>query len=192
MAIIDLDNILPLERTRARILRVNYAGERGAIAIYSAQLMLRGILANETAAFLEHAVGHEREHAAKFRKAMLERRVAVCPGTFVWVCGGFLLGLVSLAGGNRGVMACTAAIEDAVHGHLNEQISYLENRDNALANLIREIRVEEIEHKNAGQAGYDPECLAASSYTGVIKEITNTLIWLATFGDSARLKRLMH
>ncbi|GJL97694.1 MAG: hypothetical protein DHS20C06_15110 [Hyphobacterium sp.] len=190
MTFIKADISLPLERTRARILRVNYAGERGAIAIYSAQLSFKRLLPTETVAFLEHAIGHEREHAAKFRKAMNERNVSVCPGTFIWIGGGFLLGMFSVAGGNRGVMACTVAIEDAVHGHLNEQIAFLEPRDEALASLIRDIRIEEIEHKKMGQAGYNPECVTASAYTGVIKGITNALIWMATFGDSTRLKQL--
>jgi len=182
---------LPFERTRSRILQVNHAGECGAIAIYGAQISLSFLLPAETRQFLRHAVGHEREHAAKFRAAMKARGIRPLPCTMFWVCGGFLLGLISLFGGNRGVMACTAAIEQAVHGHLDEQIAWLRGRDEHLATVISGILVEEIQHKEHGEAGFDPECALAAAYTGMIRKITDGLIWLTTYGDSARLKHAM-
>jgi len=188
---LEPDITLPLDRTRARILRVNYAGERGAIAIYKAQLLAGWAMTEETRAFLRHALAHECEHAAKFHSAMTERSVRKCPGTPIWICGGFLLGLASVLGGSRGIFACTAAIEDAVHGHLNEQIAYLKDRDAKLTQLISDIREEEIEHKEIGQAGYDPDCKVAAFFTHTIMAITNGLIWLATLGDSTRLKQGM-
>ena len=180
---------LPFERTRARILRVNHAGERGAIAIYAAQLRFAPFLPSETGAFLRHAIAHEREHEAKFRKAMQQRGVKPMPAIGVWSVGGFVPGLMSLLGGRRGVMACTAAIEDVVHGHLDEQIDFLRGRDDVLADIIRAILVEEIEHKEVGLSGFNPACKSASAFTGFVSVVTEALIWLATFGDAARLRR---
>ncbi|MAC90196.1 MAG: demethoxyubiquinone hydroxylase family protein [Maricaulis sp.] len=185
------DRRFPLHRTRARILKVNAAGEAGAIAIYRAQLLVSPFLAPDTVAFLQHALSHEREHLARFLDAMRERNVEACPGTALWVAGGWLLGVASLAGGRRGIMACTAAIESAVHGHLKEQADYLRSRDPALEATLRDIMREEEEHLQAGLAGYDPSCLVARMFTTVISAVTETLIWLATFGDSARMKRAM-
>ena len=183
-----LDQRFPLDRTRCRILRVNHAGERGAIAIYQAQLLFDHFWPDETCRFLRHALQHEREHADKFRTAMSQRNVSPCRGTFLWVVGGYVLGMVSALGGLRGVMACTAAIERAVHGHLHEQIAYLRGRDDALADVIANIQSEEIAHMEMGEAGYDPNCTSARLFTGVVSGVTEALIWLATFGDSTRLR----
>lgn len=184
----SLDIDFPLERTRARILKVNLAGERGACAIYRTQLAFGKFWPAETKAFLQHALDHEKGHARRFAEAMTERRVTPCRGTYLWIAGGYLLGLVSVLGGRRGVMACTAAIERAVHGHLEEQIAYLRERDDALADLIETIRIEEADHMRAGEEGYNPDCHTAGAFTVFVSAITEALIWLATFGDSARLR----
>ena len=187
----QLDADFPIEPTRRRILKVNHAGERGAIAIYQAQLLFAYFWPDTTRIFLRDALAHERQHAAKFEKAMAEREIRPCFGTFLWVVGGFVLGLVSVLGGLRGVMACTAAIERAVHGQLDEQITYLRGRDDPLAVIISNIQTEEMEHMEIGEAGYDPNCTSARLFTGVVSAITESLIWLATFGDSARLRTAM-
>lgn len=184
----DIDAQFPLERTRRRILRVNAAGEAGAIAIYSAQLLAARLMRTPTKTFLRAARGHEVDHHRRFLLAMNERGLSPCPGTVLWVSGGWLLGLISLLGGERGIMACTAAIETTVHGHLHEQIRFLQQRDPKLAAVIESVRVEEEEHLEHGLAGYDPDCRVARAFTGVVSGVTEVLIWFATFGDSARLR----
>ncbi|WP_339745807.1 demethoxyubiquinone hydroxylase family protein [uncultured Maricaulis sp.] len=184
----DIDAQFPLERTRGRILRVNAAGEAGAIAIYSAQLLAAALMRSQTRTFLRAARVHEVDHHKRFLLAMNERGLSPCPGTVLWVSGGWLLGLVSLLGGERGIMACTAAIETTVHGHLHEQIRFLQERDPKLAAVIESVRVEEEEHLEHGLEGYDPTCRVARIFTGVVSSVTEALIWIATFGDSSRLR----
>tara|TARA_R110000868_G_scaffold102441_21_gene282116 strand:- start:2154 stop:2750 length:597 start_codon:yes stop_codon:yes gene_type:complete len=188
MPVAQIDVDFPLERTRRRILRVNTAGEAGAIAIYSAQLLAASLLRSETRAFLNTARTHEIDHHRRFLAAIAERDLSPCPGTIIWVVGGWLLGLVSLLGGERGIMACTAAIETAVHGHLLEQIEYLQFRDPDLATVIESVRVEEAEHLEQGLHGYNADCRAAKLFVVVVSGITEALIWIATFGDSTRLR----
>lgn len=184
----DIDAQFPLDRTRRRILRVNAAGEAGAIAIYGAQLLAARVMRPETTVFLRAARVHEVDHHRRFLLAMAERGLSPCPGTFLWVAGGWLLGLISLLGGERGIMACTAAIETTVHGHLHEQIRFLRDRDPPLASVIESVRIEEEEHLEHGLAGYNPNCRVARVFTGIVSGVTEALIWLATFGDSARLR----
>lgn len=179
----------PLERTRARILRVNHSGECGAVAIYQAQRLFGWAWSDDLNAFLADAVAHEKTHRKCFREAMRDRNVSPCATRPLWVAGGFLLGLVSVLGGRRGVYACTAAIEQAVHGHLAEQAAYLTGRDDALAELIADILQEEIEHMREGEKGFDPDCAAAAGFTGMVRSATDALVWLATFGDSSRLRK---
>lgn len=187
----SLDAEFPLERTRRRILKVNHAGECGAIAIYRAQRWFSSLWDEDLNGFLAEAEEHEIGHRDRFRRAMRERGVSPCPGTALWVAGGYILGLVSACGGKRGVYACTAAVERAVHGHLDEQIEFLAGRDDALTDVIREIRIEEAAHMNEGEAGYNPNCQSAKGFTGFISVIVEALIWLATFGDSQRLRRAL-
>lgn len=186
-----LDEAFPLERTRARMLRVDHSGERGAVAVYSGQLLFSKLLDDKTVGFLQTARAHEIEHRAAFREAMNERGVSPCATGWLWIAGGFALGVLSVFGGRRGIMACTAAIERAVHGHLGDQIAYLEPRDPQLAAVLRRINVEEVEHMQMGEEGYNPDCRSASLFTGFISSITHALIFLSTFGDSSRLGRAM-
>lgn len=187
----DLEARFPLERTRARMLSVDHAGERGAVAVYTAQLMIGRFLDPDTRRFLRHARTHEIEHRTLFRAAMAERSVSPCAAGPLWIAGGFALGALSVLGGRRGVMACTAAIERAVHGHLSDQIRYLQPHDPDLADILRRISVEEVEHMRTGQGGYNPDCTTAGMFTGVISRITHALIFIATFGDSWRLAQAL-
>ncbi|HAQ34445.1 MAG: demethoxyubiquinone hydroxylase family protein [Maricaulis sp.] len=187
----SLDEKFPLERMRRRILKVNHAGECGAIAIYGAQSWFAFVWDGELKTFLSEARRHEIGHRDRFRRAMRERGVSPCPGTALWVAGGCILGLVSVCGGKRGVYACTAAVERAVHGHLDEQIEFLAGRDDALMDVIGEIRIEEAVHMHEGEAGYNPNCQTAKGFTGFVSVVVEALIWLATFGDSQRLRRAL-
>ena len=67
--------------TISRIVRVNHAGEFGAIRIYAAQILVAARLCPDCLPALTEMLGHEREHCAKFRAAMPERihgRAASC------------------------------------------------------------------------------------------------------------------
>ena len=56
--------------TISRIVRVNHAGEFGAIRIYAAQILVAARLCPDCLPALSEMLGHEREHCAKFRAAM--------------------------------------------------------------------------------------------------------------------------
>ena len=56
--------------TIARIVRVNHAGEFGAIRIYGAQIAVARRLYPDCVPMLSEMLGHEIEHCALFRAAM--------------------------------------------------------------------------------------------------------------------------
>jgi len=60
--------------TVARILKVNHAGEYGAIRIYRAQIWVARRRCPEAVAFLEETLGHEIRHCASFFAARSEER----------------------------------------------------------------------------------------------------------------------
>jgi ubiquinone biosynthesis monooxygenase Coq7 len=72
------------DRTVRQILRVNYAGEYGAIRIYGAQIALARLFHPSVAGFLEETVVHERRHAQAFRALMPERATRPCGATPLW------------------------------------------------------------------------------------------------------------
>lgn len=177
------------ETVIGRILRVNHAGEHGAISIYSAQLAHLGARHTDLRIWLEETLAHERAHREAFRGSMQERHVTPCGALAVWSVGGWVLGCLTALLGSRGVMACTAAVERAVHGHLEEQIAFLLLTDPPLAALVQEIQREEMEHLSYAEDRIPPGSITARLVEPVIAVCTNALIALSTQGVSLTLNR---
>ncbi len=133
-------------RTIARIVRVNHAGEFGAIRIYSAQILVAMRFWPDCVPSLSEMLGHERTHCAAFRNAMPSRQSRPCRVMQFWSWGGWLLGFVTALLGPQGIWVCTAAVEAAVHRHLDDQLFFLANRDRELHGIILAIREEELAH----------------------------------------------
>jgi 3-demethoxyubiquinol 3-hydroxylase len=176
-----------LDKTIARIMKVNHAGEYGAIRIYSAQLLVSKIIHKDLVPFLEHTLSHEIEHAQKFIAAMKVRQARPCNAMSLWGIGGWILGFVTACMGRNAIMICTEAVESAVHKHLQDQIRYLDGKDSELQNLILDIQKEEIEHLEYAQQRIKRSWLA-KPLSSFIALSTDVVIWL-TQGDVTRMKR---
>ena len=175
--------------TIARIVRVNHAGEFGAIRIYSAQIMVAARLCPDCLPALVEMLGHERVHCAKFFTAMPARNSRPCRVMQFWSMGGWLLGFLTALLGRRGVWACTAAVEAAVHRHLDDQLHFLADRDAGLHEIILSIREEELAHlRHAEEQLISPGPLL-NFLKRRIGDVTDALIWLSTWGDSVRMAR---
>jgi ubiquinone biosynthesis monooxygenase Coq7 len=173
--------------TIARILKVNHAGEYGAIRIYRAQLWLARRLYPDVVAFLEETLGHEIEHCAMFRNAMPQRNARPCRIMTLWGNGGFVLGFLTALLGRRGVWICTAAVEATVHRHLEEQLNFLIDRDAELHGLISAIQEQELMHLRHAEQRIGMSSAASRLLSAVIAKTTDAVIWLSTWGDSTRL-----
>lgn len=170
-----------------RILRVNHAGEQGAVSIYGAQIALAKARYPDLLPWLEETLQHEKRHRRTFLDLMPARATTPCPVASVWSVGGAILGFVTALLGRHGVIVCTAAVERTVHKHLVEQIAYLSGRDEELADGIRKVQVEENEHLAFAEERHDPQAPVARLLSGVISIVTEALIFIATRGDSMRL-----
>ena len=84
-------------------------------------------------------------------------------------------------------MACTAAVERAVHGHREEQIAFLLDTDPPLAALVQEIQREEMEHLSYAEDRIPPGSITARLVEPLIAVCTNALIALSTQGVSLTL-----
>jgi len=149
-----------------RILRVNHAGEHGAVAIHSAQIAQLSRSNPTLGDWLAETLSHEQSHRAAFREAMPARAAKPCRAM------------------------CTAAVERTVHGHLVEQALLLDRIDPELAALVRSIQIEEDEHLADAEARHDRATLFAKVVSSVVTFATAALIALSTRGDSLRLTRL--
>ncbi len=179
------------KRIIRRILRVNHAGEHGAVFIYSTQLARARKRYVNLAPWLQETLSHEIKHRQLFEDAMPRRGAKPCRALSVWQVGGAVLGGVTSLFGETGVMVCTAAVERTVHRHLVEQIVFLKRNDSELAALVGKILVEEDQHLASAENNLDPASALAKPLHWAVALITEAMILLSTRGDSLKLKAAM-
>jgi ubiquinone biosynthesis monooxygenase Coq7 len=177
--------------TIARIVRVNHAGEFGAIRIYSAQISVASKLYLEIVPALATMLGHEKIHCAKFLAAMPERNARPCRVMSFWSWGGWWLGLFTALMGRQAIWICTAAVEAAVHRHLDDQLHFLDGRDRGLAAIILSIREEEMAHLQHAEDHIEARGAGGRMLHRLITVATDAVIWLSTWGDSTRMARAL-
>jgi 3-demethoxyubiquinol 3-hydroxylase len=175
--------------TVKRIVKVNHAGEYGAIRIYAAQIAVARRLWPEEVPVLVEMWEHEKQHCAAFAEAMRARHSRSCRVMSLWSCGGWLLGFLTALLGRQGIWACTAAVEATVHRHLDDQLHFLEGRDPELHGIIMSIRDEELAHLSHAEAQLASPDALQRTLRRLISDVTNALIWLSTWGDSQLMAR---
>jgi len=142
-------------RTRmAEILRVDHAGELGAVHIYRGQ---RAVIDNakgreRTAAQLAEMEGHEAEHLARFDALLNEHKVRPTLLAPRWREAGFALGACTSLMGEKAAHACTESVETVIEGLYADQIAELESRDPELAAELTKFRDEELAHRDIAVA----------------------------------------
>ena len=175
------------QRTIKRILKVNHAGEYGAIRIYRAQIWVARRWYPEIVEFLEETLGHEVKHLALFASAMPPRRTRPCYVMSLWGNGGFVLGFLTALFGQQSIWICTSAVEATVHKHLNHQLMFLDGKDDKLLSLIKSIQIEELQHLEHANLQIIKEGKRSWFLRMIISGATEVLIWLSTWGDSTKM-----
>ena len=138
------------------IIRVDHAGERGAIKIYEGQLLaLQTIKQNE---ILKHTIQkmkeHEKEHLEYFEKEIQKREIKPTYLLPLWDLMGVALGFGTVLLGKKAAMLCTASVEEVIENHYENQIKKLGDDENELKKKIEKFKNDEIKHKNiAYEAG---------------------------------------
>jgi ubiquinone biosynthesis monooxygenase Coq7 len=126
------------------IIRVNQAGELGAIQIYKGQL---AVLKNKPISKeLQEMLEKEFKHYETFNKLMLAYKVRPTALSPIWKSGAFGLGVVTAIMGKKATMACTEAVEEVIVEHYHKQSVYLKGKDNKLSKLTKKFCEEEKEH----------------------------------------------
>ncbi|HEY6125400.1 MAG TPA: demethoxyubiquinone hydroxylase family protein [Steroidobacteraceae bacterium] len=129
-----------------RILKVNHAGEHGAVNIYRGQRLVCFWRDDALKRELEEFRAHEEKHRAIFAAELARRGVRRCRS--YWACGlgGFLLGVSTGLCGRASIAAVTVAVERVVLRHLEVQLRELDGVDAAAHAAVASILEDERAH----------------------------------------------
>lgn len=159
------------------MLRVNLAGEYGAKRIYEGQL---AVLKNSSSApLLEHMKDQERVHLEAFEAWAVENRVRPTLLQPIWHVAGYAVGVGTALLGAQSAMACTAAIEEVISEHYEEQLNQLGKQNPELSHLIYACQQDEQEHQHIALEQGARMAPAYSLLTGAIKRASRLAIWLS-------------
>ena len=131
-------------------IRVDHAGERGAIKIYEGQLLaLNTFLKNdELKKKIEEMKVHEKEHCDYFENEIKKRNIKPTKFLPLWDLLGVGLGFGSTILGKKSAMLCTASVEEVIQEHYTNQIKELESDEKKLKDKIIKFRKDEVKHKD--------------------------------------------
>ena len=129
-----------------RVLKVNHAGEHGAVNIYRGQRLVCFWRDEQLKHELEEFRAHEERHRAIFAAELERRGVRRCRS--YWLCGsgGFLLGVMTGICGRASIAAVTVAVERVVLRHLETQLRELDGVDPAAYAAVGSILEDERAH----------------------------------------------
>ena len=132
-----------------QIIRVDLAGEKGAIEIYKGQLAL--IKDENFSKEIQLMLEKEREHLETFSKILVKYKVRPTILDPLWKIGAFSLGIVSAALGKKATMACTEAVEEVIIQHYQNQAKYLKGKDEYLREITEKFAKDEEDHMHTAQ-----------------------------------------
>ncbi len=143
-----------MEKTNKKVLdeiiRVDHAGERGAIKIYEGQLLaLKTIKVDESLKNeIEEMKEHEKEHLKYFEEEIQKRKIKPTYLLPLWDLMGVALGFGTAMLGKKATMLCTASVEEVIEEHYEKQLEKIGNDEKLLKEKIKKFKADESNHKN--------------------------------------------
>ncbi len=143
-----------MEKTDKKILeeiiRVDHAGERGAIKIYEGQLLALNTIKQDKSLKdkIEEMKNQEQEHLEYFEKEIQKRKIKPTQLMPLWDLMGIALGFGTALVGKKAAMLCTASVEEVIEDHYKNQIKKIGNDEMELKAKIEKFKSDETEHKN--------------------------------------------
>ena len=131
-------------------IRVDHAGERGAVKIYEGQLLALNTLVKDESLkkTIEDMKVHEIEHCQFFEKEIKKRNIKPTKFLPLWDLLGVGLGFGSTLLGKKAAMLCTASVEEVIDKHYLDQINQLGPKEKELKEKIIKFREDELHHKD--------------------------------------------
>ena len=132
------------------IIRVDHAGERGAIKIYEGQLLaLKTFKQDEDLKKqIEEMKEHEKEHYEFFDQEIQKRNIKPTKLLPLWDLLGVGLGFGTAMLGKKAAMLCTASVEEVIDDHYKNQTYQLQEDEKELKKNIIKFRDDELTHKD--------------------------------------------
>ena len=161
-----------------RMIRVDHAGEYGAVRIYLGQLAVLG--GSAAADVIREMAEQEQRHLERFDRLVVERRVRPTLLSPLWHLAGFALGAASALMGARAAMACTVAVEEVIDRHYQDQAAHLDESEAEFKRTIEEFRRDEVAHRDVALEHGAREAPAYELLTAVVKAGSRLAIWLST------------
>lgn len=171
-------NISPPSALGNRILRVDHAGEQGAICVYRAQWLVAGLTAPSMREQLADFLVHEKRHRSIFGAALMQRGLPRAGNYAICSAGGYVLGALTALMGRGSIAATTIALESVVVRHLKQQRALLSAADPAVADLITSIVEDEAMQHDRSLDAIDIESAWLRSVGLVVRKATGAAIWL--------------
>jgi len=131
-------------------IRVDHAGERGAVKIYEVQLLALNTLVKDEnlKKIIEEMKIHEKEHCEFSEKEIKKRKIKPTKLLPLWDLLGVGLGFGSTLLGKKAAMLCTASVEEVIDKHYLSQINQLDDNEKELKKKIIKFREDELHHKD--------------------------------------------
>lgn len=144
---------VPEKKDIESMIRVDHAGEYGAVRIYEGQLAVFDALnrTSKAADSIRAMAQSEQRHLTTFDRLVNERRVRPTALEPVWRIAGFALGAATALMGEKAAMACTAAVEEVIDEHYAAQLERL-GGDKELKKTVTDFRADEIAHRDEALA----------------------------------------
>ena len=153
-------------------IRVDHAGERGAIKIYEGQLLALNTFIKDE--FLKEKIEemkeHEKEHYEFFDKEIQKRNIKPTKLLPLWDLLGVTLGFSTAMLGKKAAMLCTASVEEVIDNHYKNQTYKLEEDEKELRNKIIKFRDDELNHKDIAYEGG----AAKDGFYGLLDKVIKT------------------
>lgn len=160
-----------------RAMKVNHAGEQGAISIYSGQILMARVTAKHLLPELATFREHEREHRAIFQQVLECRGLQRCRSYWLCAMGGYILGIVTGLCGARAISLTTVAVERVVLHHLQQQLAFLAPDDDAVA-AVMAILKDEQEHYDSAAIHSQAPGILGRTLGALVSGATESVIWL--------------
>tara|TARA_B100000029_G_scaffold514408_1_gene617109 strand:+ start:13353 stop:13886 length:534 start_codon:yes stop_codon:yes gene_type:complete len=138
------------KKTLEEIIRVDHAGERGAMKIYEGQLLALKTIKqdNNLKKTIEEMKSHEQQHLEYFEKEIQKRKIKPTYLLPLWDVMGVTLGFGTALLGKKAAMLCTASVEEVIENHYDNQLKKLGDDEIDLKSNIEKFKGDEISHKN--------------------------------------------
>ena len=131
-------------------IRVNHAGERGAIKIYEGQLLALNTFVKDDnlKKTIQEMKDQEKEHCNYFENEIKIRNIKPTKLMPLWDLLGVGIGFGSTLLGKKAAMLCTASVEEVIDEHYEKQINQLKLDEKILKEKIKKFRLDELHHKD--------------------------------------------